>query len=91
MLSCKQASLLASKKLDMPLTVKERIGFFIHISMCRFCRHYAKEIKMLHQFMRKTASDNDSMLSGNQQLSVEARERINQQIEEAIRSSKEQQ
>ena len=84
MLTCKQASFLASKKLDKKLTFKERIGFSLHTAMCGLCRHYANEIEALHKLMQKVGKAEDSALLDNEKLSEQSRKRIKQEIDKVL-------
>ena len=84
MLTCKQASFLASKKLDKKLTIRERFNFSLHTAMCGLCRHYAKEIEVLHKLMQKVGKTEDTLLSKNEQLSEQSRERIKQEIAKVL-------
>ncbi|MCK4841862.1 MAG: hypothetical protein KAT04_08260 [Methylococcales bacterium] len=76
MLTCKEVSLLASKKLDEKLTLGERVGFLLHISMCGVCRRYSKEINKVHALMLNVGKNGKSFMSESVKLSKEARERI---------------
>ena len=87
MLTCKQASFLASKKLDKKLTFRERIDFSLHTAMCTLCRHYAKEIEALHKLMQKVGKTEETVLSENEHLSEQSRERIKQEIDKALHST----
>lgn len=87
MLTCKEASFLASKKLDKKLTFRERIDFSLHIAMCSLCRNYAKEIKTLHRLMQKIGKTEDQGLSGDEKLSEQSRKRIKQEIDKSLHST----
>lgn len=86
MLTCKEASLLASKKLDKKLTFRERMHFYLHTAMCNLCRHYAKEIEALHQLIKKAGKNQEFVLTGKEQLSEQSRQRIKQEIDKALHS-----
>ncbi len=84
MLTCKQASFLASKKLDKKLTITERFNLSLHTAMCGLCRRYAKEIEALHKLMQKVGKTEGTLLSENEQLSEQSRERIKQEIAKVL-------
>lgn len=84
MLTCKQACFLASKKLNAKLTLKELVGFYIHIALCSFCRHYVKEMEALHKLMSKVANSEDMGLLKNATLSEQSCERIQQEINQRL-------
>ncbi len=88
MLTCKEASLLASKKLDKKLTWKENFNFKLHVMMCDLCRRYAKEIKKLHNIMQKAGKSSLSILPESVKLSKQSRDRIKQVLDKALRQAK---
>lgn len=81
MLTCKEASYLASKKLDKKLTLLEGIGFSVHIVMCRLCRHYAKDMNTLHILATKAGQ---SMMPDFIKLSEKSRDRIKVALDKAL-------
>ncbi len=84
MLTCKEVSFLASKRLDNKLTWRENLGFRMHIMMCSLCRRYANEIKKMHGFMRKAGKSGLAALPDSVKLSSESRERIKQAINKVL-------
>jgi len=83
MLTCKEASFLASKKLDKKLTWRESIGLRLHIMMCSLCRRYAIEMKKMHRMMKKAGKSGVSILPESVKLSKQSRERIKQVLDKA--------
>lgn len=49
MLSCKEATRLASKSLDEALTSSERANYRFHLMMCPGCRHFRQNLLFLRQ------------------------------------------
>lgn len=88
MLTCKEASTLASKKLDSNLTWRERTGLWLHIAMCSLCRRYAKDVKKLHVLMRKTSKTGQAIIPESVKLSEQSRERIKQALSKALDQTK---
>jgi hypothetical protein len=84
MLSCKEVSYLASKKLDQKLTLWERMGFFLHISMCRMCRGYSRELKAMQDKVQEMGGAEDIALSESVTLSEESRNRIKSALDKAL-------
>jgi predicted anti-sigma-YlaC factor YlaD len=84
MLTCKEASYLASKKLDKKLTWRESLNFRLHILMCDLCRRYAMEIKKLHSMMHKAGKSSLSMLPESVKLSKQSRKRIKQTLDKVL-------
>lgn len=48
-LSCRRATELASRALDVPLTARERWALRLHLALCVFCRRYRRQIDLLHK------------------------------------------
>jgi len=86
MLTCKEASYLASKKLDKKLSLRERMGFIFHTAMCSVCRYYARDMKLLHQMMLKAGKKGQTLLPDTAKLSQQSRDRIRQVLDKAIHS-----
>ncbi len=84
MLTCKEVSFLASKKLDKELSLRERIGFLFHTAMCRLCINYAKDLKELHAMMLKAGKTRQIPLSESSRLSEKSRKRIQRALEKAL-------
>jgi predicted anti-sigma-YlaC factor YlaD len=53
MLNCKQATALMSMGMDRKLTLFERVGLRLHLSMCSGCRNFSKQMDFLRQSFRK--------------------------------------
>ena len=88
MLTCKEASLLASKKLDKKLTIKESLNFALHLAMCTLCRHYANEIEAVHRVIQGMGKKDATSLTEHIHLSSQAHKRIKQEMDKALNSAK---
>lgn len=88
MLTCKEASYLASKKLDSKLTWDERVKFWLHIAMCHLCRHYANDIRNLQQLIVKSREKEQLLAPESAKLSSHAREHISLMLSKTMHSSK---
>ena len=84
MLTCKEVIYLASKKLDKNLTLRERMNFFLHTAMCSLCRHYARDMKKLHELMLKASKVGQTLLPETVKLSELSRERIKHALDKAL-------
>lgn len=74
MLTCKEASHLASKSLDAPLSWRERAGLRLHLMFCRLCRRYVRDLRFLRlAFQRAGHGD---VRPATLRLSEPARRRI---------------
>lgn len=80
MLTCKEASHLASKAMDAKLTWRERLGLSLHIAMCDLCRRYVRDMKKLRAMMIKIGKSGEAMLPPSVKLSEQSRERIRQRL-----------
>ena len=76
--SCKEASRLQSQALDGKLSLMQRIGLRIHLSLCKWCRRYGKQIGFLHDAAHEHP---DQLLNvPSHTLSQDARERMKQRL-----------
>jgi len=74
MLNCKAASRLVSEGQERYLSLWERLNLRLHLWMCVNCRRFEQQIIYLRKALPKLWADAD--ITGGQQLSPEARERI---------------
>ena len=56
MLSCHQATRLASDAQERPLTFKEKVSLKIHTMMCSGCRNFENSMNTLRKAMRGFAN-----------------------------------
>jgi predicted anti-sigma-YlaC factor YlaD len=59
MLSCKQATFLASQAQERSLTRREKMQFKVHLMVCSSCRNFNKNINNLHNLMQQFKQHND--------------------------------
>ncbi|MEK6797903.1 MAG: zf-HC2 domain-containing protein [Planctomycetota bacterium] len=50
-LSCDESTRLVSESLDHPLPASERFAIRLHAMICRSCRRYARQIRLLRETM----------------------------------------
>jgi len=76
---CREASRAQSEALDHPLPASKRIGLWLHLLICKWCRRYGKQIR----FLRIAAHEHHDALTeaAPQKLSSTARERIKQKLQ----------
>lgn len=72
-LTCKEATLLASKAMDARLTVRERLAVRVHLMYCRGCTRFREQIQFLRRMARRSS---DRSMAGAVHLSSAARDRI---------------
>lgn len=51
MLSCKEAAMLVSRRLDRKLSFWQRIGLRFHVAMCNGCSAYKRRIDDLNKLV----------------------------------------
>ncbi|PKM12451.1 MAG: hypothetical protein CVV13_05370 [Gammaproteobacteria bacterium HGW-Gammaproteobacteria-3] len=88
MLTCKEASHLASKSLDAKLTWRERFGLCLHIAMCGLCRRYVRDLKKLRAMMKAAGNSGQALVPEAVKLSEASRQRIKQALSKALHPSK---
>lgn len=75
MLSCKKATELMEKKTILKLSLKETVQLHMHISVCKACKSYQKQMKRLdaifQKFFTKGSGENIPMIEN-----IELKERI---------------
>ena len=53
MLSCKEATRLASQGLDRELALGERIALRVHLAICAGCRNVDRQLSFLRRAIRR--------------------------------------
>ena len=56
MLNCKEVTFKLSEAQDRKLTLTERINLEIHLTMCKGCSNYRKQIDVLRKACRSYAN-----------------------------------
>jgi hypothetical protein len=78
---CREAVRLQSESLDRPLPLLRRIGLYIHLGLCVWCRRYGKQIRFLRVAAQQ--GEKDTFDVPIKVLTPEARERIKRAVESA--------
>jgi hypothetical protein len=81
MLTRKDASHLLSKRLERPLTARERWGLRFHLWICANCRRFERQMDFMRMALRKLGQRAESEAQGAD-LTPEARERIRKALAE---------
>lgn len=88
LLSCKQYTELASRKLDNgKLSTAERVQYWIHKMLCLMCRRFERQMKLIEQAAFRYHSR--PIPETEVGLSPDAKARINAQLKSAQGSSQE--
>jgi hypothetical protein len=59
MISCKEATRLASLQMERQLTLRERLQFRLHLAICVGCRRAEKQFAFMRQAMGAWISSKD--------------------------------
>ena len=82
MMSCKEVSRLLSESMERKLSFWERIGLWFHLSMCKLCKGFSKDLQQLREAARRHAEDVENDTGDSDAvLSSEARERMKRELE----------
>jgi hypothetical protein len=84
-INCKQSAVRSSELRDQNITWKRKLELWWHITICKFCRIYDRQIKKLGRFSRllgeATCCDDDSVGGHTDiRLSEEAKSRIKRDL-----------
>lgn len=90
-LHCEEASVLASRELDEPLGLAERLAVRGHTLVCRSCRRFRRQLQFLRVALNRHAAATLENETGQDQdaLSPEARARIERALMRASRDQNE--
>ena len=78
--TCRQVSSLQSDGIDRQLPFLKRFGLRLHLLVCKWCRRYGKQIRLL----REAAHQHPDELTeaASRELSREARDRLKRSLSE---------
>jgi len=84
-LSCREISELVSLSLERKLPLRQRLSMQLHLSMCRLCSGFRKQMLLFNQAARQEAErvERDSPRDDAPQLSADARGRIQEALDRA--------
>jgi len=82
MLNCRQVTRLVSQSMDARLPWHQRLAVRFHLLYCVWCRRYATHI----QFLRKAARGLVLKDGSAPKLSEEAKERMQERLEAALKN-----
>jgi len=81
-ITCEQASRLASDQLQRRLRLRERASLRLHLILCDGCRRFVEQLKWLHRYLRGAAGEGGA-LEPEADLGDDARARIVARLREA--------
>jgi hypothetical protein len=75
---CREASRAQSEALDHRLPPVKRLGLWVHLLICKWCRRYGKQIRFLRDSAQ--AHQDELLRAGSHNLSNDVRERIKKRL-----------
>lgn len=72
--SCRDISELISAGMDRRLPWRKRLSIRLHVSLCKFCRRYEKQLHLLHASVRHYADPDANVVEKS--LSPAAKEKL---------------
>ncbi len=79
MLTCQEASRIASQAQDRPLNLKERFGLKLHLFICVGCQGFTRQLQQIRQACQRVANS-EGLSVPTELLSATAKARILQEI-----------
>ncbi len=81
--SCKEVSRLVSESMETKLPLHKRIGLWMHLSMCRLCKGFARQLRVIQAAAKQHGESEDDTSLADATLSDDARERIRRAAQNA--------
>jgi hypothetical protein len=79
LMTCQEASRLASQAQDRPLTLKERIGLRLHLLICVGCQGFTRQLRQIRLACQRV-TNSEGINAKTEGLSTTAKARILQEI-----------
>ena len=51
---CREATFLMSKREEDAITLRERIGLYVHLLVCEYCRRFFRQTRLISHEIRRT-------------------------------------
>lgn len=78
---CEQTTRMMSDSMDQDLPLKERVIIRLHMHVCQACKLYRKQLQLLRQVIRRSASIDQKILTGTDtSLSLESKQRMKRSL-----------
>jgi hypothetical protein len=81
--SCRDISQLISAGMDCNLPLRKRLSIRLHVSMCKFCRRYEKQLHLLHEGVGHYADPDENEVEKS--LSPEAKAKLEKALENSAK------
>lgn len=74
MINCQESTLLSSKAVEQPLSLSEKFKQRIHLMLCKPCKFFSDQIRMIHTTLKSVQNDRGI------QFSVEKKQALQEKI-----------
>ena len=82
MMNCKEVSRLLSASMERKLSLWERVGLWFHLSMCKLCKGFSRDLEQLREAARRHAENIENDVdAADAVLSTESRDRMKRALE----------
>jgi hypothetical protein len=79
--TCKEVTKMASYAMEKKLPLRERLGYRMHLLICRLCMRYVKQLQLMRDISQQhTAKIETGAVAPASTLSQQARERMKQTL-----------
>lgn len=80
---CKEITMLIVKEQELKLSLKEKFDMHLHLMICKFCRAFRIQTRLLDAHIHKLAHE-ESSLPVNHTLDPQKKEAIQQEINKEL-------
>lgn len=74
--ACDEVTRMASDRLERNLTLRERVQFSLHLTVCGLCRRYADQVRLIQEASRRLSEHLDGIPGSLSGASRERMERL---------------
>jgi hypothetical protein len=85
MYTCKEVAELTSQSFDHALSLRQKIGMYFHLSMCKLCSRHKKQMAFLNHLLDLNKKQPDA-IHHSVTLSETKKEKIKKRIREQTHS-----
>jgi len=85
MYTCKEVAELTSQSFDHALSLQQKVGMYLHLSMCKLCSRHKKQMAFLNQLLDFNKKQPDTIHQAVN-LSKTKKEKIKKRIREQTHS-----
>lgn len=85
MISCKRATELVSRGLDVPLSAGERVRLMAHLFICSFCRRFKRQMELIRMALKQSQEqgiDSEAEIKLSAEEKLQMLEQIKKQLDQ---------